>query len=120
MRDRTIGTWIAAILSIAVILFLVGVMFAGGWRGYRGFDMMPGMVFGFGGPVMGLMVLSMILFWIAVILGIVWLVRWIGDQSSRREPDEMDPLDIIRRRYARGEISREEYERLREDLQPKL
>ncbi|WP_406616476.1 SHOCT domain-containing protein [Candidatus Caldatribacterium sp.] len=27
-----------------------------------------------------------------------------------------DPLEILKRRYARGEITREEYERMREDL----
>lgn len=29
---------------------------------------------------------------------------------------EEDPLEILKRRYARGEITREEYERMREDL----
>ncbi len=82
----------------------------------------PNMMYGFGQigwPVMGLMMLSMVLFWIAIILGIVWLVRWIADQSVHRGPKDMDALEIIRRRYARGEINREEYERLREDLQSK-
>lgn len=122
MHNRTIGTWIVALLGIAVILFLVSGVVAGGWRWHQGFGMMPGMGFGFsqfGWPVMGLMMLSMILFWIAIILGIVWLVRWMGDQSDRTRHEEVNPLEIIRRRYARGEINREEYERLRQDLEPK-
>ena len=119
MRNRTIGIWILAILVIAVILFLINGAFASP-RGYRGFGMMPGMMWGagrFGWISFMLMMLSMILFWIAIILGIVWLVRWSVDQSGRGQLE--DPLDIIRRRYARGEISREEYERMQEDLQPK-
>ncbi len=122
MRNRTIGYWIIAILGIAVLLFLLGTLLTGGWQWGRGYGMMPGMMFGYGPlswPVMGLMMLSMILFWIAVILGIVWVVRWMADQPGRRGPEDIDPLEIIRRRYARGEISREEYERLREDLQSK-
>ncbi len=122
MRNRTIGIWILVILSVAVILFLVGGVFTVGWGGHRGFGMGPNMMYGFGQigwPVMGLMMLSMILFWVAIILGIVWLVRWIADQSVHHGPEDMDALEIIRRRYARGEINREEYERLREDLQSK-
>ncbi len=122
MRNRTIGYWIIAVLGIAVLLFLLSTLLTGGWQWSRGFGMMPGMMFGYGrfaGPVVGLMMLSMILFWIAVILGIVWVVRWMAEQSGRRGPDDVDPLEIIRRRYARGEINREEYERLRQDLQSK-
>jgi putative membrane protein len=123
MRNRTLGIWVVALLVIAAILFLVSGVFAGGWRWHRGFGMMPSMMFrggAFVGPVTMLVVLFMLVFWIAIILGIVWLVRWIGDRSDRtRHEAEIDPLDIIRRRYARGEIDREEYERLRQDLEPK-
>lgn len=38
-----------------------------------------------------------------------------SNQSSFR-PTEQTPLDVLKARYARGEISREEYEALRRDL----
>jgi len=118
MRSRTIGYWALAALGVAVLLFLLGGLFIGGWNR----SMMPGMMWWsgqFGWPITALMMFSMVLFWVAIILGVIWLVRWIMEQSNRGRSGDGDPLEIIRRRYARGEINREEYERLREDLQPK-
>ncbi len=116
MNSRTIGYWTLAALGVAALLFLLGSLLAGGW------NTGPGMMqwFGqFGWPVMALMMLSMVLFGVACILGLLWLVSWIIEQSSRGRSEDADAFEIIRRRYARGEISREEYERLREDLQPR-
>ena len=39
-----------------------------------------------------------------------WFSRKPGDYGSA------DPIDIVRERYAKGEISRSDYERLRDDL----
>lgn len=50
--------------------------------------------------------------WIAALLAMVWLVvRSAGSRAA----DE-DALTILRGRYARGEISQEEYERARTTL----
>lgn len=51
-------------------------------------------------------------FWGAVVYLIVALVRGSGRSST---PEE-DAVAILKRRYARGEIGREEYERMRRDL----
>ena len=52
-------------------------------------------------------------FWI-LILGCAYLMVFkVGPASNSREPT---PLDMAKGRYARGEISREDYERLRSDL----
>lgn len=54
------------------------------------------------------------IFWVLLIGAIVWLlVRVAGGSSSEKKPS---PLDIARERYARGEISREEFQRICEDL----
>lgn len=62
-----------------------------------------------------LMMLGMAVFWGAVILGVVWLVRGAG--PPRTAADE-SPLDILRRRLAQGEITIEEFERRRALLEP--
>jgi len=56
--------------------------------------------------------LGMLLFWIIVIALGVWLFRWLAEESrARRGPEGRDSaLEILRERYARGEISREEFE----------
>jgi putative membrane protein len=60
----------------------------------------------------------MILFWIAVIIGIVYFVKWVIATGKRHETkSEETALDILKKRYAKGEISREEFERIKQDIQ---
>ena len=54
-----------------------------------------------------------IAFWGAVIYLIVAFVRSSGRSATTSQDD---PIAIIKRRYARGEIDRDEYERIRRDL----
>ena len=72
---------------------------------------------GFGGWGMGLGFIFMLLFWGLVILGIVALIRWLTAQPPPgRGSQDKTPLEIVRERYARGEIDREEYEQKIRDL----
>jgi putative membrane protein len=67
---------------------------------------------GWGWPMMGV---GMLL-WSAVLIFIGWTIasamRDRGGLGGRESPH-----DILKKRYARGEISREEYERMRKELQ---
>lgn len=56
-----------------------------------------------------------VIWWALVIMGMVALIRWM----VRRSPDQRnaDPaLDILRERYARGEIDKTEFEQRKRDL----
>ena len=68
-------------------------------------------LYGFGGPFV------MIIFWVALIAGLVYLVRFIPwgnpEGTDSREPL---PLEVLQRRYAGGDVDREEYERIKRDL----
>ena len=66
-------------------------------------------------PMMGLGMLFMVLFWVFVIAGVIYLVKWLMGQEIARRPDSS--LEILKKRYARGEISKQEFEDMRRDLQ---
>jgi putative membrane protein len=70
-----------------------------GWNGHMGWG---GMVF-----------------WVIVILLLLGVVAWFALSASRRNgsrPAEETPERVAKRRYARGEIDRQTYQRLLEDL----
>ena len=95
---------------------LAAVVGPGGHAGY-GWGMMPwGGMMGAALPVMLMMWLAMLLFWATVVLGLVALVRWAARLPWGHREEESDALEVTRRRYARGEITREEYQRLRDEL----
>lgn len=71
-----------------------------------------------GGWDMGLGAIFMLLPWVAVIVAIVAVVRWlsptIGAAHASGGGDRA--LDILRERYARGEIDKQEFDAKRRDL----
>ncbi len=60
---------------------------------------------------MGLGMIGMLLFWILLIVAIMALAKSMWGPGK-----EKTPLDILKERYARGEIEREEFEQKKGDL----
>lgn len=75
----------------------------------------PWYMYGWGN---GLGWLSSIAFWVLVAFFIVMLFRLIGDQHSEEEHEssKKTPLDILKERYAKGEINKKEFGQMKKDL----
>jgi len=57
----------------------------------------------------------MVLFWIAIILLVIWVVRSLFPREMRSGHDQA--LETLRQRYAKGEINAAEYEQARARLE---
>jgi putative membrane protein len=61
--------------------------------------------------------LSMFAFWGAIIVGVVLLVRWLVGTNAGSNEAQDPALETLGRRYAAGEISHEEYDRMLEAIE---
>lgn len=77
---------------------------------------------GFGSPFGWIMMIIGMLFWFAflalIIVGIVYLVRYLGTTGGPPPGRAMgeSPLDVAKKRYAAGEITKEQYEEFKKEL----
>lgn len=94
----------------------IGIPTAGGMIGATGPALADPYDGGWGYGHMMVGGLAMILFWGGLILAIVLAVRYLGLPGSGSGRGRRDPVDILRERYARGEIDDEEYRRRRQAL----
>jgi len=61
-----------------------------------------------------LMMLMMLVFWVVVIAALIFGLRWLMGQG--RPPVRDDAFEILRQRYARGDIDKQEFEARKRDL----
>jgi len=72
--------------------------------------------YGWAGMIFGMA--SMLLFWALLIAAVVVLAKHLwGSDKSADGRQERTAIDILKERYARGEIEREEFEQKKSDLQ---
>ena len=87
------------------------------WGNDQDWHMGSGMMGGWGMGWFG--GIFMMVFWILILVGLIFLVKWLI-QSSRREKSkaggENAALEILKERYARGEIDKTEFETMKTDL----
>jgi len=80
----------------------------GGMMGDWGWNNMMG--WGFGGGMI------MILFWIIAILAIVALLRWLAENLNNNKDTSNKAMEILKEKYAKGEITKEEFETKKKDI----
>lgn len=70
--------------------------------------------FGWGWMMLG--GIWMIIFWGVIIFLIVWGIKRLTGHRDSGGVERRSPLDIAKERYARGEISKEQFEQIKKDL----
>lgn len=102
------------IVAILIIIPLLSILI-GGEQDYSYGMMSPWMMGNIGWA--WFMPLLMLIFWGLVIWGIVALIRGVASSSHTGPSNQAESaLDVLKKRYARGEISKEEYEEKKKDL----
>ncbi|UCF95722.1 MAG: SHOCT domain-containing protein [Desulfobacterales bacterium] len=77
----------------------------------------PGMMGDWGMGWFGM--IFMIAFWVLILVGLVFLVKWLIQATGRGQAgrnDSSKALSILKERYARGEIDRAQFEAMKRDL----
>ncbi len=124
---NTTGRVVGIVLLIVLVVLLVG---GAGVTGFGGFGMMgPGMMGGYGGMMRGFGVpgfaysplgsILMLIFWALIIAGIVLLIVWVARNAGRgtlSTSSSNSALEILKTRYAKGEITKDQYEEMRRVL----
>ncbi len=122
------GTILGVILIVVLVVLLLG---GAGMMGFGGFGM-GGMMGGYGGygGMMGgygaqgfgfnpIGAIISLVFWALIIGGIVLLVLWLARNAGRTSFGTSageSPLDILKARYAKGEITKEQFDAIKRDL----
>ena len=113
--NRTLLVTLLAVLLVLVLIPVLimpllmggGLMLGGMMGGWNG----SGMTWGAGAGMLGV--------WVLAIAGLIALGTWVLRRlpaSGSPDTTKADPLAILKQRYARGELSRDQYEQMKRDL----
>ncbi len=74
-------------------------------------------MFGEYGWGMGLLgMIAMVIFWVAIVAGAIYIIRLLATPHNPETRTKESPEEILKKRYARGEIGKEEFQQLLKDL----
>ena len=108
------GRALAAVLLAVFVPSLSWAQQGGGYGGGYGGGWGPHMMWGggwFGGGFM-------IIFWVLVLVAIFFGIKWAVQSGGAKGPSHGEnALEVLKRRYAAGEISREQYLDMKKDLE---
>ena len=107
---------ISAFVFFILGLYPISSAFAQQGR-YDGWGMGPGMMGGWGMGWFG--GIFMIVFSILILVGLVMLIKWLFQSTSRGRNNGQSglrALEILKERYARGEIDKTQFENMKRDL----
>ncbi|MCL4486994.1 MAG: SHOCT domain-containing protein [Chloroflexi bacterium] len=75
---------------------------------------------GYGMGIFGIGMLFMLAFWALIIVGVIWLIMTLIRGSTAgpapTSPAGQPSLDILKTRYAKGEITKEQFDQMKKDL----
>ncbi len=87
-------------------------MMGGGMMGGSGFGGFG--TFGLIGMILNLVITVAVI--VGIVLLVVWLIRRVGQNGFTNAANEESPREIAQQRYARGEITRDQYQEIIVDL----
>ena len=80
----------------------------------------PGMMGGWGSGGMGWFGgIFMLAFWVLILVGLVFVIRWLVQTTSKKGNSGQHgsrAMEILKERYARGEIDKTQFENMKRDL----
>ncbi len=125
---KNAGLAVGVVLIVVLLLVLVAGpgMMGLGWFGMMG----PGMMGGYGGyrGIMGryggftfhpVGVLVSLVVWSLIVAAVVWLAVWLARNASVTSGPlrSGSAIEVLKARYARGEITREQYSEMKKDIE---
>lgn len=104
----------SVVMAILSVLGLPARPALAHWGRYGDWSMGSGMMGGMG----WLGVIVMIVFWVLVLVGLFLFIKWLllKNRSTGDSSSTPPALEILKERYARGEIDKKEFEEKKKDL----
>ena len=91
-KENEKSPWLWILIAAVVLLIIFG--------GFGGYGMMG---FGF---------LFMLIFWGAII----WIIVTLINSAQSNKKDDSDPLTILKKRFAKGEITKKQFEKIKKEI----